>query len=135
MSVNESGTYSVPFTFKMLDGKTYNDRVDIDFGGIYALKIALNNKYDIKVPENAVPAQRFGAQGRSHEFRSEIEYMAIGKYTFDHPTVYFGDEGTSRIHPENLGVIGLPLFMNFDIIFDYFHHKLYLDPNENYDGG
>jgi len=51
----------------------------------------------------------------------------------DDPTVYFGDEKTSRIHLDNLGVIGLPLFMKFNIIFDYFNNKLYLEPNKNYE--
>ena len=58
--------------------------------------------------------------------------MSIGKYTFDHSVAIFGDEKSSRIHPDNLGVIGLPLFMKFDIIFDYFNNKLYSDPNKNY---
>ncbi|MBW1802506.1 MAG: hypothetical protein JRJ85_17460, partial [Deltaproteobacteria bacterium] len=35
MQANDSGTYSVPFTFTLLDGKTYSDMVDIDLGGIY----------------------------------------------------------------------------------------------------
>jgi len=42
----------------------------------------------------------------------------------------FGNEKTSRVHPDNLGVIGLPLFMKFDIIFDYFNNNIYIEPNE-----
>jgi len=48
-------------------------------------------------------------------------------------TAVFGDEKTSRIHPGNLGVIGLPLFMKFRIIFDYFNRKLYIEPNKSFD--
>ena len=132
MSFTESGTYSVPFTFNMLDGKTFNDRVDIDLGGIYAFKIALNNKHNIKLPANVKSTRSFGAQGQITEFSGKIKSMAIGRYTFDNPTVIYGDEMTSRIHPDNLGVIGLPLFMRFNIVFDYFDNKLYLEPNENY---
>jgi len=133
MCANESGTYSVPFTFTMLDGKTYKDMVDIDFGGIYPLKIALNNKYDIQLPTESKETSSYGAQGKSSEFRGKIESMKIGKYQFDDPTVIFGDEKTSRIDPDNLGVIGLPLFMKFNITFDYFNNNIYLVPNNNFD--
>ena len=35
MTINESGTYAVPFSFTTIDGKVYTDKTDIDFGGIY----------------------------------------------------------------------------------------------------
>jgi len=132
MLADEIGTYSIPFAFTMLDGKTYSDRVDIDFGGIYPLKIALNNKYNIQLPSNAKETFSYGAQGKSSEFSGDIQSMTIGKYTFNNLTAYFGDEETSRIHPGNLGVIGLPLFMKFNIIFDYFSNKLYIEPNKDF---
>ena len=133
MQANESGTYSIPFSITMLDGKTYTDRVDIDFGGIYPLKIALNNKNDIQLPSDTKETFSFGAQGKGTEYTGKIQSMTIGDYSFDNPMTAFGDEKTSRIHPDNLGVIGLPLFMKFNIIFDYFNNKLYLEPNENFD--
>ena len=133
MKENESGTYSIPFSFTMWNGKSYTDRVDIDFGGIYALKIALNNKHQIRLPDSVQETFSYGAQGRASEYLGKIKNMAIGKYQFDNPVAVFGDEKTSRIHPDNLGVIGLPLFMRFDTIFDYPHNKLYLTPNKNID--
>jgi hypothetical protein len=132
MFANESGTYSVPFTFFMPDERIFSDRVDIDFGGIYPLKIALNNKHQIQLPANVSESFSYGAQGRATEYSGKIRSMTIGKYTFDNPTVIFGDERTSRIHPDNLGVIGLPLFVKFNIIFDYFNYKLYMEPNKNF---
>jgi len=132
MQANVSGTYSLPFTFTMLNGTTYTDRVDIDLGGIYPLKIALNNKHNIQMPSGVKEIFSYGAQGKASEFSGKIKSMTIGKYTFENVNVIFGDEKTSRIHPDNLGVIGLPLFMKFNIIFDYFNNKLYLEPNKNY---
>ncbi len=132
MVENESGTHSIPFTFTMLDGKTYSDRVDIDFGGVYPLRIALNNKHDIQVPTEVKETSSYGAQGKTSEFSGKINSMTIGKYTFDYPPVIFADEKTSRIHPDNLGVIGLPLFMKFNIIFDYFNNRIYCEPNKNF---
>lgn len=132
MQANESGTYSIPFSFTMLDGKTYTERVDIDLGGIYPFKVALNNKHNIKLPPDAEPTFSHGAQGKTTEFSGKIKSMTIGKYTFDNPTVYFGDEKTARIFPDNLGVIGLPVFMKFKVIFDYFNNKLYLEPSKNF---
>ena len=133
MSENKGGSYAVPFAFTMLDGETYHDNIDIDFGGVYALKIALNNKNNIKLPENVENTESYGAQGRTSEYSGKIKNFTFGKFTFDNPTVFFGDRKTSRIHPNNLGVIGLPLFMKFNITFDYFNNKLYLKPNENFD--
>lgn len=129
MLASEDGAYSLPFAFTMMDGSVYNDRVDIDFGGIYPLLIALNNKNNIPLPKDAKPLASYGAQGKNSEYRAKIKKMTIGKYSFDNPTAVFGNEKTSRIHPDNLGVIGLPLFMKFNIIFDYFNNKLYLTPN------
>lgn len=130
---NESGTWSVPFSFTMMNGKTYTDRVDIDYGGIYPLKIALNNKHHIQVPGDVKKTHSFGAQGKATEYIAGIKSMTFGKYTFNDVDAVFGDENTSRIHPNNLGVIGLPLFMKFKIIFDYLNNKLYIEPNKNFE--
>jgi hypothetical protein len=96
------------------------------------LKVALNNKHRIPLPANADPALSRGAQGNMTEFRGRIRSMTIGKYTFEDPEVSFGDETTSRVHPDKLGMIGLPLFMKFRIVFDYFNNRLYIEPNENH---
>jgi len=128
MKLTEQGTYSVPFKITMKDGKVYKDRADIDFGGIYSLKIALNTHFVIQPPSNARTQPFFGGT----EYIAKIKSMTIGDYTFEQPTVVFGDEKTSRIHPQNIGVIGLPLFMKFNIIFDYFNNKIYIKPNENF---
>ena len=132
MRENKSGTHSIPFSFTMQNGKSYTDRVDIDFGGIYPLKIALNNKHNIQLPSEIKETFSYGAQGKSSEYSGKIQSMTVGKYTFDNVEAIFGDEKTSRIHPDNLGVIGLPLFMKFNIIFDYFNNKIYIEPNENF---
>ncbi|MFH1197298.1 MAG: aspartyl protease family protein [bacterium] len=133
MVADENPSYSIPFSFTLPDGKVYNDRVDIDLGGVYPLKIALNNKHNIPLPSDAKPSRSFGAQGESSEYSGKIISMTIGKFQFDNPTAIFGDEKTSRVHPNNLGVIGLPLFMKFNTIFDYFNNKLYLTPDKNLD--
>ncbi|MCK5879522.1 MAG: hypothetical protein KAH24_07075 [Holophagae bacterium] len=132
MQENDSGTHSVPFSFIMLDGKAYSGQVDIDFGGVYAFKIALNNKLDIQLPSDVKAVFSYGAQGKGKEYMGRIKQMTIGQYTFKTPKVFFGAEKTSRIHPGNLGVLGLPMFMEFEIIFDYIHNKIYIEPNKNY---
>ncbi len=132
MKLNESGTHSIPFSFTMMDGTAYTGWVDIDFGGIYPLKIALNNKNGISLPSEVEAIASYGAQGRSSEYSGMIRSMIFGDYTFEDVKAVFGDEKTSRIHPDNLGVVGLPLFMKFDITFDYFNHKIYFEPNRDF---
>lgn len=132
MQLNQSGTHAIPFSITLSNGTTYNDFIDIDLGGIYPIKIALNNKFNIQVPADAMPTFSYGIQGKTTEYKSSISSMKIGNYEFKNPTAIFGDEKTSRVHPDNLGVVGLPLFMKFNIIFDYFNNKMYLSPNENF---
>ncbi len=132
MTTEEIGSHTVPFSFILSNGKEYEGDVMIDFGGIRALKIALNNKHNIQLPEDAAPGRSFGAQGLSREYSGKIKSMTFGKYTFDNPVVYFGDRNTSRIHPDNLGMIGFPLFRQFNITFDYITNHLYFHPNENF---
>lgn len=133
MRENTSGTYSIPFEFELAKGETYKDRVDIDFGGIYALKVALNNYHNIQLPEQYEVDSSYGAQGKMTVYHSVIESLTFGDYTFNNVVAYFGDEQTSRIHPGNLGVVGLPLFMKFDIAFDYFNNRIYIKPNDYFD--
>ena len=40
MQLTGTGTHAVPFSFTLMNGKSYTDQIDIDFGGIYPLKIA-----------------------------------------------------------------------------------------------
>ena len=134
MTLTETGTHAIPFSLVMPNGKTYNDKVDIDFGGIHELKIALNDKNNIELPDDVKEAKGLRLKGISPEYKGKIKSMSIGKYIFNNPVVYYGDKTTSRVHPLNLGRIGLPLFMKFNVTFDYFNNKLYIDPNKNFDG-
>jgi len=134
MTLNESGTHAIPFSLTMLSGRVFTDKVDVDFGGIHSLKVALNNKHQIQLPDSVTESASYGAQGRAAEYEGAIQSMTIGRYAIDSPTVRFGDERTSRIHPDNLGVVGLPLFMKFNIIFDYINNKLYIEPNSKFGG-
>ena len=128
IQLNEIGSYSIPFMITMKDGKVYKDRADIDLGGIYSFKVSLNTAHDIQPPLDAKSRPCFAGT----EYSAKIESMTIGDYTFKQPTVVFGDEKTFRVYPKNLGMIGLPLFMKFNIIFDYFNNKIYLEPNKNF---
>ena len=128
MQLTENNTYSVPFKITMNDGKVYNNRADIDLGGIYPFKVALNTIHDIQVPSEAKERPIFGGT----EYFAKIIDMTIGDYTFREPTVAFGDEKTARVHPKNIGMIGLPMFMKFNVIFDYFNNKMYIEPNDNF---
>ena len=66
MQLTETGTYSVPFQITMKDGKIYEDSADIDLGGIYSFKVALNTNHSIQPPSNAKTRPFFGG----------IEYIA-----------------------------------------------------------
>ncbi len=128
MQLTENNTFSVPIKITMNDGKIYNDRADIDLGGIYAFKVALNTVHNIQVPSGAKQRPTLGGI----EYFAKINEITIGDYIFKEPTVTFGDEKTTRVHPKNIGMIGLPMFMKFNVIFDYFNNIMYLESNENF---
>ncbi len=130
MKLEENGAYSVPMSFALEDGSHYNGNVDIDLGGIYSLNIATNNNQNIQTPIGAQPLKSYGVQGECSDYKCKIKEMSIGKYVFNNPEVVFSNGKTARVHQDNLGVIGLPLFMKFNTVFDYFHNKLYLIPNK-----
>ena len=134
MVLNETDTHAIPMSFTTLDGKEYSGNTDIDFGGIYLFKVALNNQYQIEVPKNSEPIAAYGAQGKIDGYIGEIKNLSIGKFQFDNPKVAFGDKSTAYVHPDNLGVIGLPLFMKFNIAFDYLNMVIYIEPNKTFDG-
>jgi hypothetical protein len=128
MQLTQSGAYSVPFEITTIDGRVIKDWANIDLGGIYSFMVALNTIHNIQPPPDSKTRPAFSGT----EYIGKIESMTIGDYTFKQPTVVFGDEKTFRVYPENIGMIGLPLFMNFNIIFDYFNDKIYIEPNENF---
>ena len=123
LQLTESGAYSIPFEITTIDGKIVKDRANIDLGGIHSFVVALNTVYNIQPPPGSKTRPAFAGT----EYIGKIESMKIGDYTFNQPTVVFGDEKTFRVYPKNIGMIGLPLFMKFNIIFDYFNNKVYLE--------
>lgn len=134
MTLNPSGTHAVPFEIETVNGIVLKDKTDIDFGGIYSFKASLGNDNGIELPEEKEEIIGFGAQGKITSYKGKLNSMTFGKYKFKNPSIMFGDAKTARVFPENLGVIGLPMFMKFNIAFDYFNNKIYIEPNENFDG-
>lgn len=72
MTLTETGTHAVPFSLVMPDGKVYNDKVDIDFGGIHQLKIALNETNQIELPDNVEEAKGIRFKGVSPEYKGKL---------------------------------------------------------------
>ncbi len=126
MTLEKTGGYSVPVSITLEDGRTICKQTDIDLGGTEILLIGLNNDNKIEIPENTIISKSYGAQGECEEFKGKIKELKIGKERLENPDVAFSDERVSRLTPNNLGIIGLPLFKKYKTIFDYFNNKLYL---------
>ncbi|MBN1969295.1 MAG: hypothetical protein JXR48_02035 [Candidatus Delongbacteria bacterium] len=127
MSIKDDGSYSIPASIKIDENNNFTGAVDIDFGGIYDLKIALNNDMSIPKPENFEITYSAGAQGSTKEFKSKVLMFELGDAKFNDLEVVYGDGKFSRINENSLGVIGLPLFQRFKTIFDFSRMKLYLE--------
>jgi len=130
MKLEPNGHHSIPVTIVLNNGESYSQRTDIDFGEIYLMRLALNNSFNLKIPEKAVQGKSYGVQGEMIEYESTLKEIKFGELTIKNPSVVFTDVQFSSIYPENLGVIGLPCFLQFDTVFDYFNMKIYFKPNE-----
>jgi len=126
MTPEKGGAYSIPISITLEDGRTISKQADLDFGGIHILLIGLNNENRISCPTTAKKQKSFGVQGECEEFSGKIRELKIDNQTLEYPSVVFSDEKNAVVTPNNLGIIGLPLFMKYHTAFDYFNNKLYL---------
>ena len=131
MTAWEDGGHSVPIRLEMSDGKVFEDIVDLDFGGINVLKLAVNEERGIVAPEKNFPATfGYGAQGPIVGHYGRIKSLTLGDITFENELVAFGNRQEMRIEGTSLGIIGLPLLSRFNPVFDYLEKRLYLTPNK-----
>jgi hypothetical protein len=128
MQHHPSESYSIPLKI-VTDKKVIDINVFIDLGGVYPLSLVLND--DIKVEDDAEKiVLGYGASGEIRGYHGQVKEVKLGKHTLnDVPTVFIEDE-TGGDHT-NI-TVGLPLFMKFNLVFDYFNNRLYIEPNQHF---
>ena len=132
MQKRDNGSYCIPFTFLIADKLIENYLIDIDLGTIFPLHIFENKKMNINLPINAEKhILGYGASGKIIGYSDKINKVKIGNYSFDNVPTEFVEESKNFSIIE-AGTFGIPLMEKFNITFDYFNLKMYIEPNKNF---
>jgi hypothetical protein len=133
MTLMSNGAYSVPITLRLEDGTNITAPADIDLGGIQNISINMDYNKRIKLPSKTLELiLGYGASGPINGFKGRIESLTLGKYQFPNLLTNFAKGEVLAADSLACGIIGLPLMKRFNITFDYFNCRLYLEPNKDY---
>lgn len=130
MTRDTIGSYSIPVSIKQKDGIEKKEKLFIDLGGIYPISLVLNDSYNLPEPKSGKIILGYGASGPINGYKSNFEEVTIGGYILNNVEVIFTESPSGSDHTNT--TIGLPLMMNFNIVFDYFSETLYLEPNNSF---
>lgn len=126
MTRDSVGSYSIPITIETADGQTHTQNIDIDLGGVFPLTLTLDAGKGLAAPEGEKVLLGYGASGAIHGYHATLPAIQIGPYRLT-------DVETTLAEAHADHTVGLPVFMRYNLVFDYFHEILYIEPNENFD--
>lgn len=132
MHKRDNGSYCIPFTLQIADKLIEDYLIDIDLGTIFPLHLFENKKMNIRLPANAEKhIIGYGGSGKIIGYSGNINIVKIGNYSFVNVPTEFVEESKNFSIIET-GTFGIPLMEKFNITFDYFNLKMYIEPNKNY---
>ena len=132
MHKRDNGSYCIPFTLQIADKVIEDYLIDIDLGTIFPLHLFENKKMNIDLPANAEKhILGYGGSGKIIGCSGNIDKVKIGNYSFDNVQTEFVEE-SKNLSIIEAGTFGIPLMEKFNITFDYFNLKMYIEPNKNY---
>lgn len=130
MSRNEGGGYTIPIKIKPRNKAEINDRLSIDLGGINPVALVIIEKYGFDKSNSEKIYLGHGASGEITGYRDYLQTLTIGNYELEEVLTVFTESDDGSNHTNT--TIGLPLLMRFNLVFDYFHQTLYLQPNSHF---
>jgi hypothetical protein len=132
MLKRDNGSYCIPFTLQIADKSIENCLIDIDLGTVFPLHLFENKQMNIILPLHAEKhILGYGASGKIVGYSDKINKVTIGNYSFDNVPTEFVEESKNSSIIET-GTFGIPLMEKFNITFDYFNLKMYIEPNKNF---
>ncbi|MFC1547828.1 hypothetical protein ACFL5M_04810 [Candidatus Neomarinimicrobiota bacterium] len=114
------------------EGSVLDLELLVDLGGIYPLYLPLGSDDRITLPEDAEEVVLgIGFGGPEQGYLGRINRLTIGNYTLENVLTAFTPMA------ENASVfggtmVGMPLLQRFNLVFDYFHDHLYVEPNQSF---
>jgi hypothetical protein len=131
MTRDPSESYSVPVTLGLAGGRSVDTDLFIDLGGIYAASLVVDEAAGIERPDSEKVLLGYGASGEINGYRGRIESLKIGGHELTDVAAVFTEspEGPDFTN----ATIGLPALRRFNLAFDYFEGRLYLEPNTRFE--
>ncbi len=131
MTRDSSGAYSIPVQIKQKDKQTIAYNLFIDLGGIYPVSLVINKKQGFDKPDSEKILLGYGASGEINGYKGILEQLRIANYELNEVMAVYTESSEESDHTNT--TIGLPLLMRFNLVFDYFNEKVYLEPNRHFD--
>jgi len=132
--VQNKAYIETPITLQ--NGNKYKSLLLIDTGAAIPLLIHTNTDSSLVVPDIVIDGRLgFGLGGPIKGFLGKIKRLRLGPYKFDFPLTSFQDIDLETFKQSAIirnGILGNKLLSRFDVIIDYFNHKLYLKPRKKY---
>lgn len=129
----ESGAWGMPCTLVMSDGRVIDRLVMWDIGLNGALLFETNGPSQIPLPEKAVSTSLgFGMQGETMGHVGRIRSIKIGTYAIEDVLAEFRSSAQNENTEYDDAMIGFALTKQFNVVFDYPHHRIFLEPNKNF---
>jgi hypothetical protein len=127
---DSSAAYSIPVRIRTIGYNEMDHSLFIDLGGIYPLSLFIDQYPAFFKPTSEKILLGYGASGAIHGYKDQIESLTIAGYEMKKVPTVITDSAEKADHTNT--TIGLPLLMRFNLIFDYFNERLYLEPNSHF---
>jgi hypothetical protein len=126
------GSWTIPAQLDLADGSTRKVSLTLDLGDLHAMSLLTDTPNNIRLPAKALEASLgFGIQGEIRGHLGRVRSVRIGGYEVTDVLAAFT---TSTDEPSltNRDFIGFGLLSRFNIIFDYPHQRMFIEPNDRF---
>ncbi len=123
---------NVPCILELEKDKTISFELLLDLGGVHPLSLIVGSPAAVQLPEGAVESSiGYGMQGEVFGHMGRVHRFSLAGYWLNDVVSAFSTPDASGGMGKT-GLIGMPLLSRFNIVFDYFEGKIYLEPNSHF---
>jgi len=133
MKPGNFASYKIPVTLTMFNEDEISVDLQLDLGGVQPLDLMVAPGNGITLPEKNIPSQLgYGIQGPIEGYIGRLKNINIAGYEIDSVIAGYTVKDHAEDPYANLQV-GMPVLSRFNLIFDYFNEKMYIEPNHRFE--
>jgi hypothetical protein len=126
------GAWGIPAVIQFKDGTRAALDLMMDLGYGDVVELVEGGPNQMQAPANAIEGSLgFGAQGETRGHFGRLAGIEIGGYRLAGPIAAFVPPEQSS-HTFHEAMVGMEVFRRFNLVFDYPHHRLFLEPNSHF---